>query len=229
MINRRSWFVTGTDTGAGKTVASVMLLRAFRAAGHIAHGMKPVASGCMRTDAGLVSDDALLLIGNSSSHLPYEQVNPVALETPCSPNIAATLEGIELDPEAVVRQCRELQGQPGMLIIEGIGGWRTPVFRLSGMDVLVRQLQIPVVLVVGLRLGCLNHACMTLECLRNDGVELAGWIVNQVDPDYIAGEQTVSCLREVIGSEPLGHIPFLSPEHNPGALLRLDIDRLLHG
>lgn len=215
-MNARTYFITGTDTGAGKTVASVMLLRAFRNAGHVVYGMKPVASGCVRSSAGLVSDDALQLIADSSVRLPYAQVNPVALEAACSPNIAALFENRHIDPDGLEQSCRKLMELGETLIIEGIGGWRTPVFGLAGMEVLVRRLHLPVILVVGLRLGCINHALLTLETLRNDEVELAGWIVSHTDPDYISGEQTVSCLREAFGCDPLGQIPYLQSGRDIG-------------
>lgn len=226
-MNAQTYFITGTDTGAGKTVASVMLMRAFRNAGHVVYGMKPVASGCVRSPSGLVSEDALQLMAGCSVGLPYAQVNPVALEAACSPNIAALIENRQIDPDRLEQSCRQLMDLGGTLIIEGIGGWRTPVFGLAGMEVLVARLHLPVILVVGLRLGCINHALLTLETLRNDGVELAGWIVSQTDPDYISGEQTVSLLREAFGCAPLGHIPHLHSMDKNIDHAWLNIERLL--
>lgn len=226
-MNTRTFFITGTDTGAGKTVASIMLMRAFRAAGHTVYGMKPVASGCAHSPEGLVSDDALQLMENSSVRLPYAEVNPVAFETPCSPNIAAQLEHKRIDPDLLEQSCRSMMNRGGTLIIEGIGGWRTPVFDNRGMEVLVRRLHLPAILVVGLRLGCINHALLTRDALRKDGIELAGWIVSCIDADYIAGEQTVSCLQEAFGSAPLGQIPCLSSIGTDIYDDWLDIDSLL--
>ncbi len=205
----KAFFVTGTDTGSGKTLASIMLMRAFKTAGQPVYGMKPVASGCMLTSAGLVSEDALQLIDNSSSRLPYALVNPVALASPCSPNIAAKLEGREVNTGQVLDAYQQLAKQEGVVIVEGIGGWRTPVFGQSGMGIIIKQMELPVVLVVGLRLGCISHALLTHESLKNENIEIAGWIANQVDPDYMYIDETVACLQDVLDCNLLGLIPYL--------------------
>jgi dethiobiotin synthetase len=220
----KSFFVTGTDTASGKTLASTMLLRAFNQAGYPVYGMKPVASGCLRTADGLVSEDALKLMNNSTIKLPYKVINPIALETPCSPNIAAELEGCNLTPQIILDAFRVLQRNKGIIIMEGVGGWCTPVFGLQGMGDIVKQLSLPVLMVVGLRLGCINHAAMTLSAIEKDGVELVGWIANHVDPDYMQSEQTVSCLQDLLGCNLLGHIPFL---RDPTIIANLDIQSLL--
>lgn len=225
-MKNRAYFITGTDTGAGKTVVSTLLLQAFRQAGQEVYGMKPVASGCRSTASGRVSDDALLLMENSSVQLPYAEVNPVALEAACSPNIAAALEGAGISPEQVEQACQSMLKRNGIVIIEGIGGWRTPVFGMSGMGLVVKRLRLPVILVIGLRLGCINHALLTLDALRSEGVSLAGWIVTQIEPDYIGSEQTVSCLQEAVGIAPLGYIPYLQQIDSRRAHSWLSINRL---
>jgi len=204
----KSFFVTGTDTASGKTLASMMLLRAFIQAGYPAYGMKPVASGCIRTSDGLVSDDALKLMNNSTNKLPYSVINPIALETPCSPNIAAELEGRNVGPQTILEAFHEVKRNKGIIIMEGVGGWYTPVFGQQGMGEIVRQLDLPVLMVVGLRLGCMNHAALTRAAIKNDGAILIGWIANHVDPDYTQSEQTVSCLQDILECSLLGHIPF---------------------
>lgn len=223
----KSIFVTGTDTGSGKTVASIMLMRAYQRAGLPAYGMKPVASGCLKTATGLISEDALQLIENSTQALPYALVNPVALEHPCSPNIAAQLEDRVISCGPIEIAYRQLLKQEGILIVEGIGGWQTPVFGMSGMEVLVKKLGLPVVLVIGLRLGCISHALLTLESIQHGGMVLAGWIANQVDPDYLYSEQTVSCLQERMPCALLGQIPHLQDTASVQAFSGLDIRVLL--
>lgn len=222
-----SFFVTGTDTASGKTIASTMLLRAFMRAGYPAFGMKPVASGCIRTAEGLVSEDALKLMNNSTTRFPYKLINPVALETPCSPNIAAEQEGYILKPQTILEAYDVLKRAKGIIIMEGVGGWSTPVFGLQGMGEIVRQLGMPVLMVVGLRLGCINHAALTSAAIKKEGADLVGWIANHVDPDYTQSEQTVSCLQDVLGCSLLGHIPFLRDPSTIEGLACLDIQSLV--
>lgn len=215
-------FITGTDTGAGKTVISTMLIRAFKEQGHIIHGMKPVASGCRRTDQGLISDDALMIQAVGSTAVEYAEINPVALEAPCSPNFAAQLENRTIDLDEMEQVCRRMLRRDGFLIVEGIGGWRTPVFNNEGMVQLVRRLQLPVLLVVGLRLGCINHAMLTHEALLADKVKFAGWITSLVDPEYTTSEKTVSCLARAFGSEPVAMIPHMAAEQMNSYKLQVD-------
>jgi len=165
----------------------------------------------------------LQLMENSTQALPYALVNPVALEHPCSPNIAAQIENRQITCDQIEIAYRQLIKQDGILIIEGIGGWQTPVFGMSGMEVLVKRLELPVVLVVGLRLGCLSHALLTLESIQRAGIVLAGWIANQVDPDYLYSEQTVSCLQDRMPCELLGRIPHLQEPSSDQAFSCLDI------
>jgi len=223
----QGYFITGTDTGSGKTVASVMLLQALKKNGRKVCGMKPVASGCLKMNDSLVSDDAVQLMKHSSIRPAYELVNPVALQTPCSPNIAAELEGLPVDIEKIVLAYKEISRQADIIVVEGVGGWFTPVFGTSGMEVLVTRLQLSVILVVGLRLGCINHALLTAAAIRSCGINLVGWIANHVDPDFLYSEQTVSCLSDTLNCRLLGEIPFKAlPNELSCAISCLDIMRL---
>lgn len=215
-------FITGTDTGTGKTVATSLLMRALRAQGHLVHGMKPVASGCEVTVNGPVSEDAITIQSAASTRIDYKNVNPVALVGACSPNFAAQMENRIIDPDAVEQVCKSMLERDGILIMEGIGGWRTPVFAQEGMVRLVRSLQIPVLLVVGLRLGCINHALLTYEALMHDRVRIAGWMTSQVEPGYTTSEKTVSFLAEVFGSGPVAMIPHLPAEQMISYKLHLE-------
>ena len=207
-VKPQGYFITGTDTGSGKTIASVFLLQALKNNGRKVCGMKPVASGCLTMNDRLVSDDAVQLMKHSSIHPAYDLVNPVALQTPCSPNIAAELEGLPVDIEKIVLAYKEISGQADIIVVEGVGGWLTPVFGKTGMEALVTRLQLSVILVVGLRLGCINHALLTAVAIRSRGINIVGWIANHVDPDFHYGEQSVSCLRDTLDCILLGEIPF---------------------
>ncbi len=211
--NPRGYFITGTDTGVGKTVASVMMLRALKSRGRRVCGMKPVASGCIHVDGRLVSDDAMQLIENSSIRPDYALVNPVALLAPCSPNIAAEIEGVDIDPERILLAYSELAGHADTIVVEGVGGWLSPVFGMTGMELLVNRLHLSVILVVGVRLGCINHALLTAAAIRSSGFNIAGWIANHVDPDFIYSEHSVSCLRAALECKLIGEIPYRMARH----------------
>ena len=207
-VEPQGYFITGTNTGSGKTVASVVLLQALKNNGRKVCGMKPVASGCMTMNDRLVSEDALQLMKHSSISPEYELVNPIALQAPCSPNIAAELEGLPVDIEKMVLAYKEISKVADIIVVEGVGGWFTPVFGTTGMEALVTRLQLSVILVVGLRLGCINHALLTAFAIRSRGINIVGWIANHVDEGFLYGEQTVSCLSDTLNCSLLGEIPF---------------------
>lgn len=210
MQKRRAYFVTGTDTGVGKTTASCALLRAFAAQGHSTLGLKPVASGCMSTADGLRNDDALLLMENSSAKLPYAQVNPFAFAAPLSPHIAAARAGGKPPRvQQLVGLVRGaiLQARADVTLVEGAGGWRVPLNEMETLADFARELGAPVLLVVGLRLGCINHALLTVEAIRRDGVPLAGWIANAIDPQMDAQDEVLATLRREIPAPLLGLLP----------------------
>ena len=174
------WY--GTDTGAGKSFASVALLHALRRGGARAVGMKPVASGCVATPDGLRNDDALALQAASDPFPAYALVNPFALPEPTAPQIAAALAGVEVTLPPIVAAFTRLAATADHVVVEGVGGWRAPLADdLEQRDV-VRALDLPVVLVVGLKLGCLNHARLTAEAIAADGGRLTGWIGCAVEP-----------------------------------------------
>jgi dethiobiotin synthetase len=210
-------FISGIDTGTGKTLVTAGLMRALRAGGKEVYGMKPVASGCKMVDGSLVSDDALVIQANGSHVLPYVTINPIALENPCSPNIAAKLEYRETDVNVVMSAYGDMPETADYILIEGIGGWRTPFCSNAGSVDFVKTLGIPVILVVGLRLGCINHALLTLGAIQQDGIQLAGWVVSVTDPDFNYSEETLDYLKDTMPAPLLAHIPFLS---------RIDLDRV---
>ena len=200
----RGVFVTGTDTGIGKTTVSCALLHALCARGLRAIGMKPVESGCERTPEGWRNDDALRLLAASDPQPDYALVNPYALPAPTAPELAAAdvHVSVELNPlrvafDALVAQC-------DVIVVEGVGGWASPLSAKLDQADLARALGLPVLLVVGLRLGCINHSRLTARAIRNDGLELLGWIGSAVDPAFERCEETLAILDRVIPAPRLG-------------------------
>lgn len=180
----QSLYVTGTDTGIGKTVASLALLHAARAGGHSAVGMKPVAAGCDWIDGQWRNEDALALQAASHPRPHYATLNPVALPLPTAPQLAARAAGVRVEPGALEDAFRRLQAMAEMVVVEGAGGWLAPFDTGLEQAHVVRALRLPVVLVVGLRLGCLNHARLSARAILDDGCPLLGWIGNAVVPGF---------------------------------------------
>lgn len=203
-------FVAGTDTGIGKTHASVMLLHAHRACGRRAIGMKPVASGCRETIDGLRNDDADALIAASAPQPPYSLCNPFALPLAIAPHLAAHEAGIEIVLDPIMAAYRALVAMSERVVVEGVGGWAVPLSPALMQADLVRALGLPVVLVVGLRLGCINHALMSARAIESDGCELIGWIANRIDPAMACADANVAALRARITAPLLGVIAHAS-------------------
>ncbi|KZC39032.1 MULTISPECIES: dethiobiotin synthase [Rhodanobacter] len=200
-------FIAGTDTGIGKTHAACTLLHALRAAGRDACGMKPVASGCAETPDGLRNDDALALLAAGGVELPYALVNPVALREPLSPHLAAAHDGVAITLAPLRVAFERLQAAHGTVVVEGVGGWLVPLAPgLFAADI-AKQWQLPVILVVGLRLGCLNHAQLSARAIVADGCRLLGWIGNGVDPAMDVPQENLATLRELLPAPCLGVLP----------------------
>lgn len=214
----RGCFVTGTDTGAGKTFASAVLLHAMRRDGRPAVGMKPVASGCERTHEGWRNEDALALQAASDPRPDYQLVNPYALPEPTAPQIAAAMAGVHIELPTLLAAHTTLAAQAGgRVLVEGVGGWLAPLADGLEQADLARALDLPVVLVVGLRLGCLNHARLTARAVQADGCRLAGWIGNQVEVPGPHAAAYLDLLRGALPGPCLGVLPF-APGAAPGGL-----------
>ena len=199
-------FVTGTDTGVGKTLAACALLHALRARGVRAVPMKPIAAGSGAS--GLNGDTLALLEAAALPASDAAAVTPVLLREPMAPHIAARRERVDIDLAAVMAAFGELRARAGFMVVEGVGGFRVPLGdRVDTVD-LAQALALPVVLVVGLRLGCLNHALLTRDAIRASGLPLAGWIANQVDPGMAAADENVEALDERLGAPLLGIVPW---------------------
>ena len=178
----RGLFVTGTDTGVGKTTITLGLMQALQARGQTVTAMKPVASGCISTPSGLISDDARQLQGRSSVDVRYDRVNPYAFEPPIAPHLAAEAVGVRIDIEVIEQAWRCLAAESDQVLVEGVGGWLVPISQRKTMADVALALGLPVIMVVGVTLGCINHALLTAAAVQSAGLRLAGWIANRVDP-----------------------------------------------
>ncbi len=205
----RSYFITGTDTGVGKTRVAAGLLRHWRGQGLRVGAMKPVASGCRITPTGLRNDDAERLLAECTEAYDYDVVNPYAFEPPVAPHIAAAEAGRRIEIAPIVDAYRRLNAECDRLVVEGVGGWQVPLDESYSTADLARALGCPVIVVVGLRLGCLNHALLTVESIEQAGVEFGGWVANAVDPDCARSDEQVITLEQRWGRAPLARIPWL--------------------
>ncbi|GAB3380647.1 dethiobiotin synthase [Lysobacter fragariae] len=203
-----AFYVTGTDTGVGKSVASAALLHALRARGMHAVGMKPVASGCERTPQGWRNEDALALLEASDPQPAYDDINPYALPQPLAPELAAADAGVVIELSRIVEAHRRLAALADAVVVEGVGGWAAPLSASLEQVDLVRALRLPVVLVVGLRLGCISHARLTARAIAADGVSLAGWIANDIDPAMARRDDNFAILQRVLPAPCWGRLPF---------------------
>lgn len=206
------WFVTGTDTGVGKTFVTALLLRGLAARGHRVIGLKPVATGCRATPDGLRSEDAELLLAAGNVRAHYEDSNPHAFAPPVAPHLAAEAAGVRLDAETIARLCRTVAARANFTLVEGIGGWLVPLNETETVADLARALALPVIVVVGLRLGCINHALLTCRAVRETGLPLAGWIANGMDPELSQADQLIAAIEMRVDAPLLARVPHRPPE-----------------
>jgi len=202
------WFITGTDTEVGKTVASCALLQAAVNAGYHAVGYKPVASGSQMTTEGIRNDDALALQRASSLKLPYEAINPLAFIEPTSPHIISAHEQRPIHFSVMSEGLARLAAQSDWVQVEGAGGWFTPLSDTTTFADWVREEQLPVILVVGIKLGCINHALLTAQAVQAAGLPLAGWIANDIQPQGKWHTEYLATLKQRISAPLLGEIPW---------------------
>jgi|TARA_B110000977_G_scaffold173793_1_gene227213 dethiobiotin synthetase len=213
----KQWlFITGTDTDVGKTVVACGFLAAANQQGLRTAAIKPVAAGCEVTEQGMTNTDALQLQAAASHKLAYQQINPIALEPAIAPHIAAAEAGVRMSASRLVGYCRGVSLMPvDMVVIEGAGGWRVPINSRETLADVARELECAVIVVVGMRLGCLNHALLTMEAIRGDGLRIAGWVANILDPEMPRLQENIDTLKQCINEPCLGTVPRLddlSPE-----------------
>jgi len=203
------YFVTGTDTDCGKTLAAVALMRVLQARGERVLGMKPVAAGALQTPAGPRNDDALSLQAQGTSPQPYETVNPYLFLPPIAPHLAARQARVTIGFSRIVDCYRQLANHADRVVVEGAGGWRVPLGPEGGIAELALRLELPVILVVGLKLGCISHALLSAESIIASGATLAGWIGSQVDPAMAQVQGNIETLRQQLPCPCFGIVPHL--------------------
>jgi len=208
--NIKGIFVTGTDTEIGKTFCSVLLMQALQQRGRRIAGMKPVASGGFYQQQRLVNDDALQLLQQSDQEHPYELVNPYVFEPPIAPHLAARQAGQEIEAQKIQSAFAQLQATSDMVVVEGVGGWRVPLSDSLSVSDLPTLLDLPVVLIVGMKLGCLNHALLTVESIQQQGANLLGWIANRIDPGFDYHNDNLKTLESRLDAPCLAQIPHYS-------------------
>jgi dethiobiotin synthetase len=202
-------FITGTDTGVGKTQVSLLLLEAFRARGLSTAVLKPVAAGAELKNGCLQNDDAELLQKAATMAQPYEEINPYVFESPIAPHIAASQQGVELNVKNCMQACQQaLDRQTDVLLVEGAGGWLVPLNSSETLADLAIAMNVQVVLVVALRLGCINHALLTAASIEASGLNLLGWVANHVDGSVLVSKQIVAAIGQRLSAPLLGQIPF---------------------
>ena len=204
-----SWFITGTDTEIGKTLVASAMLHALRAAGVKAAGMKPIAAGAVLRNGVLRNEDADQLAQAAGVALSPALAMPYLLRAATAPHVAARLEDIEIDVRHIQQCFSHIVGRAEAVVVEGVGGFRVPLSASVDTADLAQQLGLPVILVVGLRLGCLNHALLTAEAIAARGLTLAGWVCNVVDPDMSHAQASVDALVERLSAPLLGAVPRL--------------------
>jgi len=206
---RFACFVTGTDTEIGKTLVSSAILHKLVQTGVRACGMKPIAAGAEERDGVLHNEDAAMLREAGNVNLPQHITTPFMLREPCAPHIAASLEGVTIEPVAIMTAYAEILGASDATVVEGVGGFCVPFSSDFDSADLAVQLNLPVVLVVGMRLGCISHALLTAEAIISRGLVLAGWVANQVDPDMRFIDENIAALEQRMPAPLLGRVPRL--------------------
>jgi dethiobiotin synthetase len=202
-------FITGTDTGCGKTEITLGLMQALQQRGEKVVGMKPVASGAEETAEGLRNEDALRIHRQGGSELPYAWINPFAYAPPIAPHLAAQSAGRPIDLQRIADHFERLADKADRVLVEGVGGWLVPLTGEATVADLALRLELPVILVVGMRLGCINHALLTDAAIRQSGARLLGWVANQVEPQMASREGNLQTLQKRLSAPCLGVVPWL--------------------
>lgn len=223
----RAFFVAGTDTDVGKTVASKAILHALAAREVKTIGYKPVAAGSEKTAEGWRNSDALHLQAAATVDVAYEDVNPYALELPASPHIAAKHEQLTIDYALLSDKLAQHKQNADVVLVEGAGGWRVPISDEESLSTWVQQEQLPVILVVGIKLGCLSHALLTAEVIKSDGLNLIGWVANRVNPGTEHYADIIEMLETRLAVPKLGEIPYIPKAKRKDLGKYIDVTALL--
>lgn len=216
------FFVTGTDTGIGKTYVSCLLLHALAARNMAVVGMKPIAAG---SENGRWQDVELLRVA-SNIDVSLNDLNPYALQAPIAPHIAAGQEGVAIEITQIERCYDRLARNADVVIVEGVGGFLVPINTRETIADLAIALDLPVILVIGMRLGCINHALLTVQAIKHAGLSLAGWVANCVDSAMLAQEENIAALRQRIDGPLLGQVPFVETHSLTQQARYIDVEKL---
>ncbi|MCP3867791.1 MAG: dethiobiotin synthase [Gammaproteobacteria bacterium] len=206
-------FITGTDTECGKTEVTLGLMHLYQSLGETVVGMKPIASGAQVTEAGLRNEDAVRIQHQASESCSYQLVNPYTFQPPIAPHLAAGQAGVVMTMELLHDRYLQLAALADRVVVEGVGGWQVPLGGGWTVADLARTMGLPVILVVGLRLGCINHALLSVESITRSGCTLAGWVANRIDTGMLEPDGSIDLLTREIEAPLLGVVPPLS---NPG-------------
>ena len=224
-----TFFIAGTDTEVGKTVVSKAILQALAAHGLTTIGYKPVAAGCKETDDGLKNSDALHLQEAATKDIAYDDVNPYALLSPTSPHIAAKQDGVNIEFSVLSDKLEEHKKSADVVLVEGAGGWRVPISDDECLSSWVQKEKMPVVLVVGIKLGCLSHAMLSVEAIQNDGLEIIGWAANRINPGTENYADIIKMLEEKIPAPKLGEIPYVPSVKRRDIGKYMNVSAILNG
>lgn len=221
----KGYFITGTDTGVGKTHFSVGLVHALRGQGKTVAVMKPIASGGNYDSGELRNDDAQQLLDASGLDIPYELVNPYVFEAPVAPHLAAAENNIEISLPYILDAYQQLAAKADVVVVEGAGGWQVPLaagtekFQQHSMADLARQLKLPIIMVVGMRLGCLNHALLTAQAIKNAKLKFYGWVANALEDEMLRYSENIATLKTLIHEPLVTEIPFNATTQSVSQLL----------
>jgi len=224
------FLITGTDTEIGKTFVSTLLVKLLVEENLKVVGMKPIASGAKNIDGELKNEDALSLIRVANVTDDYKNINPYVFEPAISPHLAAEQAGIEIELDTIKKSFDQLDKKSDVVVVEGVGGWYAPLSSHTTVADLAETLQLPIILVVGLRLGCLNHALLTAQAIRQSGLAVAGWVANHVQKDFLSSDKNISTLKDYLNDFPfLGSVPHQSNHNNDCSLHHLNKKTLING
>ncbi len=204
----KGYFITGTDTNAGKTWATIALMRYFKQQGKTVVGMKPVAAGCVMQNDQLKNEDALLIQENASFKIDYDLINPYAYQLPVSPHIAGISNPVKL--ATIAGHFTILKELAEIVLVEGAGGWYAPLNDHEDISDLAKVLALPVILVVAIKLGCINHAKLTWQAIQRSGIPCAGWIAVCVDFDMLKPDDNIRTIKTALNVPLLGVLPYLA-------------------
>ncbi len=222
-------FITGTDTAVGKTFVTQRILQQLNSQSISCVAMKPVASGAIQTENGLRNDDALKLQQACNVTVPYELLNPYCFESAIAPHLAAQQSGVEIHSNVILDAFYELSLLAEVVIVEGVGGWQVPLNtdanNVLSVSSIAAQMQLPIVMVVGLRLGCINHALLTYQAIQNSPCSIAGWVANAVDTEFSSANDCVSTLKKQLFSPLLANLPWCNAQNNKKTEDNFDLDQ----